>query len=80
MDTDPPIVSEILGNKQANTWVNMKVVEKNKLEWTRELPNVSLTMTNEPYPARFDFKGNYCTNLFLFYTTSICYISNIYIY
>lgn len=43
---------------EAKQWLHMDVVEKDKLEWMKELPPVRKDPgPEEPYAARFDFQG-----------------------
>lgn len=43
---------------EAKQWLHMNVVEKEKLEWMKELPPVkNAPGPEEPYAARFDFQG-----------------------
>ncbi|PSN49130.1 hypothetical protein C0J52_07240 [Blattella germanica] len=43
--------------EEANKWLHMDVVEKDKLKWIGELPPPPPVPTNSPYSARFDFQG-----------------------
>ena len=47
-----PITSE-----EANKWLHMEVVEKDKLKWIGDLPSPPPLPANTPYSARFDFQG-----------------------
>ena len=43
---------------EAKQWLHMNVVEKEKLEWMKELPPLKKAPgPDEPYAARFDFQG-----------------------
>ncbi|KAJ9578261.1 hypothetical protein L9F63_005531, partial [Diploptera punctata] len=49
---DLPIKSE-----EANKWLHMDVLEKDKLKWIGDLPVPPPLPENTPYSARFDFQG-----------------------
>lgn len=51
-ELDLPIKSE-----EANKWLHMDVVERDKLKWIGDLPSPPSLPANTPYSARFDFQG-----------------------
>ncbi|KAH9507242.1 RNA polymerase II associated protein 1 [Bulinus truncatus] len=54
-ENDPPVE---LPFKPRQSWLNMSTVEKEKLEWMKDLPAPSSMSTETGRPARFDFQGN----------------------
>ncbi|XP_055910771.1 RNA polymerase II-associated protein 1 [Eupeodes corollae] len=49
---------ELLKQSTSEKWINFDVVEKDKLDWMRDIPlTVPKLEDNQPYEARFDWKG-----------------------
>lgn len=49
---------EILKDENAKNWLNMDVIEPEKLEWTRDIEKMTkILKPGETYEARFDWKG-----------------------
>ncbi|KAK0043487.1 RPAP1 [Biomphalaria pfeifferi] len=53
-----PTSKEELPFKPQGTWLNMSNVEREKLEWMKDLPAPCSTSAETGRPARFDFQGN----------------------
>jgi hypothetical protein len=42
---------------EANKWLHMDIVEREKLQWIGNIPPAPPTPPDTPYSARFDFQG-----------------------
>ncbi|XP_059054797.1 uncharacterized protein LOC131848865 [Achroia grisella] len=63
-DTTPKIDSDesfwdndIFTNIDINNWMHLDTLEKDKLEWMKNIEEHKTVNPDEPYEARFDFKG-----------------------
>ncbi|XP_055842449.1 RNA polymerase II-associated protein 1 [Episyrphus balteatus] len=49
---------ELLKQSSSEKWINFDIVEKDKLDWMRDIPaSVPKLDADQPYEARFDWKG-----------------------
>ncbi|CAH0713426.1 unnamed protein product, partial [Brenthis ino] len=49
--------NDILSHPQLNKWLHFENLEKDKLEWMKGIEESRKIKSDEPYEARFDFKG-----------------------
>jgi len=71
VQTDVDELSDLpINPTEAKQWLHMDVVEKEKLQWMKDIPPVDkLPGPDEPYAARFDFEGKFpfcCLKVFFF--------------
>lgn len=56
-DNDSLWENDVLSHPLVNKWLHFESLEKDKLEWMKGIEESKKINTEEPYEARFDFKG-----------------------
>ncbi|XP_059054762.1 RNA polymerase II-associated protein 1-like [Achroia grisella] len=56
-NTDAHWENDVLSHPDVNTWLHFDSLEKDKLEWIKGIVESRKIKPDEPYEARFDFKG-----------------------
>lgn len=56
-DNDSLWDNDVLSHPDLNKWINFESLEKDKMEWMKGIVESKKIKPDEPYEARFDFKG-----------------------
>ncbi|XP_077286684.1 RNA polymerase II-associated protein 1 [Arctopsyche grandis] len=49
--------NDIVSHPEISNWLHFDTLEKDKLEWIKNMSSVNINSDSKPYEARFDFKG-----------------------